>query len=100
MRTIDVTNGAREYATVKVTEKNGADLSGVAFTIGLGTYDTPPTTWQTPVATAFPSTGTALVSMLVTDTTPKGTNLVAWAKASDAPEVLPLRAGNENITIK
>lgn len=88
MRTYYVTAGEKEYVEAQIIETNGQDLSSCVWKVGLSTiYDTPPTDWQAPDVTTFPTTGQAIVKMLATNSIDPGRYWL-WVRDEDNPEVL------------
>lgn len=98
-RTINVTGGAAEYVTARLTEVFDEDITGATFSVGLGGYETPPTTWKVPNEIEFEGTSAALVSLLVDNTFTPRRKAYLWVKLLDTPEVLMRRASGADLTI-
>ena len=98
MRTIDVTNGGKEYVTATVTETGGLDLTAATFTVALTTGTDTPETWQTPDDSTVTG-ATAVVSLLVDDVAQIGVRQALWVKVVDGPEVLIRRCTNDLVTV-
>lgn len=95
---VHITADAVQYVGGTVTETTGKDISGGTFEIGLSSSSsTPPTSWLTPdVSVAGDSVAVRVVKLLVSETLPTGSPVVAgsryycWVRAHDVPEVVPL----------
>lgn len=97
-RVIRVSNGAVEYVTGRVTERDGKDLSAAGFEVGLGGSDTPPVVWSEASAVSVDG-ATAHVSMLVGAGTALVDRAYLWVRVTDAPEVLPRRCEGGTVTV-
>lgn len=99
MRNIYASSGATEYVTVHIEEANGQDLSTCTWALGISaSQQTPPTTWTTPSLAAYPSAGTADLSLLVPADTPPGAYWL-WVKDTDNPETLIRPCINQRISV-
>lgn len=98
MRTIYVTGGRADYAKVTVTDANGASLSTATIRLGLSATDqAQPTVWYAPSVTTYPTPGTAVLSLLLTETNaPAGSHRI-WADVVDSPTSQPVLATNDVI---
>lgn len=98
MRLIYVTGGRQDYAAATLTDSNGADLTTAVLRMGLSADDhTQPTAWFPPDFATYPTPGTAVVSLLLTEANaPAGTYRV-WIDVVDAPTSQPVLATNEAI---
>ena len=85
---VNVSAGAEEYVAGLVTEKNGKDISGDAFDIGLGGWapTTRPTEWTDGVVVGTGSVVT--VKLFIDSSVPLGSYSL-WIRVHDAPETVP-----------
>ncbi|MDF1603418.1 hypothetical protein [Nocardioides sp. YIM 152315] len=98
MITIRATAGETEYLTATVAEKNGADLTGATFTVGLSaSRETPPESWGAPDDVTIDGS-TATVKLLVDSDTTAGTYWM-WVKVDDSPEVILLACTNQKVSV-
>lgn len=100
-RTFNVTAGDVEYATAKVTERNRASLATTTWELGVGTYDTRPTTWTTGVLLETVSDHIVRIGLLIGTGgyTDLGTARHLWVKPTDSPESFAVRVSNASFDI-
>lgn len=96
---VNASAGEIKYASVSLTDSNGADLSTTTITMGLSsTATTAPVSWQAPDDSQFPALGSAIVKMLVLNTQSVGTYYV-WIKMVDSPETLVFAVTNDTVVV-
>jgi hypothetical protein len=94
-RTIYVTGGRSDFATVTLTEANGTDLSVVQIRLGVSTsYNTPPATWYSPQSASYPSPGKAVLGLLVNEERAPAGNYYVWVDVVDDFTSQPVMASN------
>ncbi len=100
-QTINVTAGDVDYATARMTERHGKPLTDTTWKVGIGGHDLSdrPTDWKEADLVVPVSESVVLVSMLINDSTPKGTGRCLWVLAGDAPTERAYRVGNNLIDI-
>jgi hypothetical protein len=100
-RTFNVTAGDKEYATARVTERNGKSLDATTWEVGVGTGTTRPTAWSAGVLLETVSASVVRVGLLIGagGYTTTGTKLYLWVKPTDAPETFAVRVGTNAFEI-
>lgn len=93
MKTIYVSGGRQDYAVITLTDSLGHDLSAATIRMGVSTdLAVEPTDWYAPDLSAYPTRGTAVVSLLIDAArAPVGVYHV-WADVVDSPTTQPVAA--------
>lgn len=108
-RVVRVSAGAVELVTGKVTERDGKDISGAVFAVGLGGRETPPAAWFVPFDTS-PSEGGSVVTVTMLVSAENAATIAAggtslkhahlWVRIIDAPETLIRRCEGGSVTVE
>lgn len=97
-QTVLVTDAAIEYTwPTTLTELAGADISGDAVAIGLGTWTDPPAVWADNPVITHPTPSSVTVQMLIDSSIAPGTYYV-WVRVTDSPEIVPRRGHQVIVT--
>ena len=99
-RIIDCANGAVEYLTIDIEDRNRQDITGDVIKISLGTFETPGGLHTADLVVADGAVWKVKASLLIgsTLTYPAGTYW-AWSLLADSPELIPQRSTNMLVTI-
>jgi hypothetical protein len=100
MRTIRVTGGRSDYATMTLTDTRGNDLATATIRLGLTTSaTTDPADWFPPDIATYPTAGKAELSLLIDETrAPAGTYWLV-ADVVDNPTSQPVVAETKIRTV-
>jgi hypothetical protein len=99
-RVIDCANGAIEYLTVDIEDRNREDITGDVIKLSLGTWETPGVWHTADLVEEDGAVWKVKASLLIGSslTYPPGTYW-AWSSLADSPELIPQRSTNMLITI-
>lgn len=98
MRTIYVTGGRKDYAEGELADSRGHDLATATIRLGVSSSRTvQPSSWYAPSVSAFPTAGTAVLSLLLDEAKAPPGQWFLWVDVVDNPTSQPVLASNDVI---